>query len=194
MDQSCERQVDELIAFAERADYELIGIFKETASGTKDNRKERQKIVELAQARKLEAILVTELSRWGRSTSDLLATLEKLAAWKISVITTNGMTLDLETPQGKMMATVLSGVAQFERDMLSERVKSGLAAATARGKKLGRQKDSDQSQTEWLRKSSNSTIKANHTDGSQKISRSAKILSWRLSNVKKPYDTILPLY
>ncbi len=139
-DQSCERQVDELIAFAERADYELISIFKETASGTKNNRKERQKIMELAQARKLDAILVTELSRWGRSTSDLLATLEKLAAWKISVITTNGMALDLETPQGKMMATVLSGVAQFERDMLSERVKSGLAAAKARGKKLGRQK------------------------------------------------------
>lgn len=56
------------------------------------------------------------------------------------MITTNGMALDLETPQGKMMATVLSGVAQFERDMLSERVKSGLAAAKARGKKLGRQK------------------------------------------------------
>lgn len=139
-DQSCDRQVDELTAFAERAGYELIGIFKEIVSGTKDNRKERQKILELAQARKIDAILVTELSRWGRSTSDLLSTLEKLAAWKISVITTNGMALDLETPQGKMMATVLSGVAQFERDMLSERVKSGLAAAKARGKKLGRQK------------------------------------------------------
>ena len=96
--------------------------------------------MELAQAREIDAILVSELSRWGRSTSDLLSTLEKLTAWKISVITTSGMDLDLETPQGKMIATVLSGVAQFERDMLSERVKSGLAAAKARGKKLGRQK------------------------------------------------------
>ena len=139
-DQSCDRQVNELTAFAERANYAIIGVFKETASGTKDNRKERQKIMELAQARKIDAILVSELSRWGRSTSDLLSTLEKLTAWKISVITTSGMALDLETPQGKMIATVLSGVAQFERDMLSERVKSGLAAAKARGKKLGRQK------------------------------------------------------
>ena len=139
-DQSCDRQVNELTAFAERANYEIIGVFKETASGTKDNRKERQKIMELAQARKIDAILVSELSRWGRSTSDLLSTLEKLTAWKISVITTSGMALDLEMPQGKMIATVLSGVAQFERDMLSERVKSGLAAAKARGKKLGRQK------------------------------------------------------
>jgi len=52
----------------------------------------------------------------------------------------NGMTFDLSTPHGKMMATFLSGIAEFERDFISERVKSGLAAARARGKKLGRQK------------------------------------------------------
>ena len=52
----------------------------------------------------------------------------------------NGMAFDLSTPHGKMMATFLSGIAEFERDLISERVKSGLAAAKARGKKLGRQK------------------------------------------------------
>jgi DNA invertase Pin-like site-specific DNA recombinase len=50
------------------------------------------------------------------------------------------MTFDLATPHGRMLATVLAGIAEFERDLISERVKSGLAAAKARGKVLGRQK------------------------------------------------------
>lgn len=52
----------------------------------------------------------------------------------------NGMTFDLSSPHGRMLATFLSGIAEFERDLISERVKSGLAVAKARGKKLGRQR------------------------------------------------------
>jgi DNA invertase Pin-like site-specific DNA recombinase len=96
-------------------------------------------VIALAQARKIDAVLVTELSRWGRSTQDLLDTLNKLSGWNVSVVAMSGMTFELSTPHGRMMATLLAGIAQFERDLISERVKSGLAAAKARGKKLGRQ-------------------------------------------------------
>ena len=127
VDQSCERQLRDLAAFAERGGFEVVGTFMETASGAKDSRGERKRV------------LVTELSRWGRSTQDLLDTLYKLAGWNVSMVAMSGMTFELGTPHGRMMATLLAGIAQFERDLISERVKSGLAAAKARGRKLGRQ-------------------------------------------------------
>nr|QQQ58130.1 recombinase family protein [Citrobacter freundii] len=64
-DQSCERQEFDLRAFAGRAGYDVVGIFKETGSGTKLDRAERKKVLALAQSRQIDAILVTELSRWG---------------------------------------------------------------------------------------------------------------------------------
>ena len=137
-DQSCDRQARDLRAFAKRGGYQVVKVVKETGSGTKLDRAERKKIMALAQAREIDSVLVTELSRWGRSTIDLLGTLRELESWKVSVIAMSGMTFDLSTPHGRMMATFLSGIAEFERDLISERVKSGLAAARARGKKLGR--------------------------------------------------------
>ena len=83
-DQSCERQEFDLRAFAGRAGYDVVGIFKETGSGTKLDRAERKKVLALAQSRQIDAILVTELSRWGRSTLDLLNTLRELENWKVS--------------------------------------------------------------------------------------------------------------
>ena len=138
-DQSCERQISELTSFAERCGHDVAGTFKDTAPGASANRAARKKVMALAQARQVDAVLVSELSQWGRSTQDLLAKLHQLAGWKVSVVAMNGMTFDLDTSHGRMMATMLSGVARFERDLISERVKSGLAAAKARGKKLGRQ-------------------------------------------------------
>jgi DNA invertase Pin-like site-specific DNA recombinase len=103
------------------------------------DRAERKRVLALAQRHEIDAVLVTELSRWGRSTTDLLATLKELEARRVSLVALNGMAFDLSTPHGRMMATVLAGLAEFERELIQERIRSGLAAAKARGQKLGRQ-------------------------------------------------------
>jgi DNA invertase Pin-like site-specific DNA recombinase len=107
--------------------------------GAKNDRAERKKVMALAQARKIDAILVTELSRWGRSTQDSVQTLDDLHSWKVSVLAQTGLSYDLGTASGKLMRTIMAGLAEFERDLIKERVKSGLAAAKARGVCLGRQ-------------------------------------------------------
>jgi putative DNA-invertase from lambdoid prophage Rac len=138
-DQSCARQERDLTTFAARAGYEISGVFKETGSGAKLDRAERKKVMALAQRREIDAVLVTELSRWGRGTLDLLHTLSELEAWRVSVIAMNGLAFDLSTPHGRMMATIIAGIAEFERELIQERIRSGIAAAKARGKRLGRQ-------------------------------------------------------
>lgn len=138
-DQSCSRQERDLLEYANIASYSVVGVWKETASGTKLHPKERERVMKLAQAREIDAVLVTELTRWGRSTLDLIHTLQDLAHWRVSLIATTGIQFDLDTPQGKLIANIMACLAEFERDLVRERVRSGLAAAKARGQKLGRQ-------------------------------------------------------
>ena len=95
-------------------------------------------MINLAQHRKIDKILVTELTRWGRSTLDLIHTLQDLSHWKVSLIAQMGTQFDLNTSQGKMIASIMASIAEFERDLVRERVCSGLAAAKAKGKILGR--------------------------------------------------------
>jgi len=137
--QNCDRQLSDLQEFAHNRNDEVVEVFCEKASGKKDDRTQRKKIMQLARQRKIDAVLVTEMSRWGRNTSDLLDTLNELANKKVSVISMSGkLDFDMTSPTGKLMVTLLAGLAEFERDLLTERVNSGLAHARSIGKVLGR--------------------------------------------------------
>ena len=137
-DQSCSRQERDLIDYADKAGYEVVGIWKETVSGVKQKHQERNQVMQLAQHRQIQGILVTELTRWGRSTLDLIHTLQNLNHGGVSLIAQTGTQFDLDTPQGKLIASIMASLAEFERDLVRERVCSGLAAAKAKGKILGR--------------------------------------------------------
>ncbi len=138
-DQSCERQERDLLEYALLGGYQVIGVWKETISGTKNSRTERAVVMALAQSHKIDAILVTEMTRWGRSTIDLIETLQSLHSWGVSLIAQTGLQFDLNTPQGRLIAHLMASLAEFERDLVRERVRSGVAAAKARGQKFGRQ-------------------------------------------------------
>jgi putative DNA-invertase from lambdoid prophage Rac len=137
-DQSCERQERDLLAYAARCGYEVAGVWKEVMPGLKNHRTERKKVMDLAQARRIDVILVTELTRWGRSTIDLVHTLQDLQAYGVSLMAPSGMQFDLSTAQGKFFAAVMAALAEFERDLMRERVRSGIAAGKAMGKVYGR--------------------------------------------------------
>ena len=85
-----------------------------------------------------ETLVVSKLDRLGRDAQDVGATIKALAARRIEVIVLQLGKLDLTSPAGKMMLTMLAAVAEMERDLLVERTQSGLARAKAEGKTLGR--------------------------------------------------------
>jgi DNA invertase Pin-like site-specific DNA recombinase len=126
-DQSCERQERDLRALAERAGHEVVGVYMEKASGACNDRQERKKVIAMVQARQIDAVLVTEISRWGRSTKDLFETLDELHDRGVSVLPSNGQSFDISSANGRLMRTIISALAEFERGLIKERVKSGLA-------------------------------------------------------------------
>ena len=137
-DQTCARQERDFRIFAKKSGYRIVGVWKETASGAKNERDERKKVLALAQARDINVILVTELTRWSRSMLDLFHTLEDLQAWGVSLIAQSGLQFDLRSARGKLIASLMAALAEFERDLLRERVRSGIAAARKRGVVFGR--------------------------------------------------------
>jgi DNA invertase Pin-like site-specific DNA recombinase len=109
---------------------------KEVGSGA-TQRQIREKLLDAARRREIDVVLVWRLDRWGRSVADLLATLQELEHLGVGFVSLTEA-LDLTTPAGRAMAALLAVFAAFEREVLGERVRAGLAHARQNGKRLGR--------------------------------------------------------
>jgi DNA invertase Pin-like site-specific DNA recombinase len=100
-------------------------------------RPKREELIRMARQRKLDIIVVWRLDRWGRSLADLTHSLEELRTLDVDFVSiTEG--LDFGTPTGRAMAGMLGVFAQFERDVLRDRVIAGMEHARAKGVVLGR--------------------------------------------------------
>ena len=100
-------------------------------------REAREKLLEAARRREIDVVLVWRLDRWGRSVTDLLVTLQELEHLGVGFVSLTEA-LDLTTPAGRAMAGLLSVFSEFEREILRERTRAGLAQARLNGRRLGR--------------------------------------------------------
>lgn len=98
-----------------------------------------------------ETLVVSKIDRLGRDALDIQGTVKSLGQRGIKVIVLSLGSTDLTSPAGKMLMTMLSAVAEMERDLLIERTQSGLARAKAEGKRLGRKPKTNDSQREEIR-------------------------------------------
>jgi DNA invertase Pin-like site-specific DNA recombinase len=128
-EQSVDLQTDAL----SKAGCEII--FRETASGAKADRAELSRLLE--QVRKGDIVVVYKLDRLGRSLKHLLEVVALLQRKEVGIQSIHDA-IDTTTPQGRLFFNISACFAEFERDLIRERTKSGLEAARARGRKGGR--------------------------------------------------------
>ena len=137
-DQDCERQISELRIIASNHNYHIVDEYIDTGfSGSLKNRPELDRMMKDAFLKKFEMVMTLELSRVGRSTKNLLEIVEKLKEKDINLFIANQQ-IDTSTPTGSMFFTIASAFATYERDLIRERVISGLQNAKKKGKVLGR--------------------------------------------------------
>src|SRR5213593_1315656 len=122
--------------YAARRGWTIMVQVREVGSGAA-KREAREKLLEAARRREIDGVLVWRLDRWGRSVTDLLATLQELEHLGVGFVSLTEA-LDLTTPAGRAMAGLLAVFAEFEREILRERVRTGLAQARQNGQRLGR--------------------------------------------------------
>jgi putative DNA-invertase from lambdoid prophage Rac len=120
--------------YAARRGWTIAMQVREVGSGAA-KREAREKLLEAARRREIDVVLVWRLDRWGRSVTDLLATLQELEHLGVGFVS---LTEALDLTTGRAMAGLLAVFAAFERELLGERTRAGLAHARENGKRLGR--------------------------------------------------------
>src|ERR1700752_1633852 len=129
-------QLEALRAYALQRGWEITAEIRDVGSGSIE-RPRREQLLKAARRREIDAVLVWRLDRWGRSVADLVLTLKELNELGVGFVSLTEA-LDLTTPTGRAMAGLLAVFAEFEREILRERVRAGIAQARKEGRPHGR--------------------------------------------------------
>lgn len=136
--QTPQTQLLPLREYCQQRGWEIAGEYiDEGVSGAKDNRPALNRLMADAKRRRFGAVLVWKMDRFGRSLRHLVNSLAEFEALGIAFVSMTE-SLDMTTPQGKLMFGIVSCMAEFERSLIQERVKSGMRRAKAQGKAIGR--------------------------------------------------------
>lgn len=141
-EQTPEPQLIRLRELAARAGYEVVGEYVETVSGASTARPELDRLMKDAARRRFDVLLAFDVSRLGRSLVQLVGLFEALRALNVDVIL-DRQGFDTSTPAGRMMMQMCMIFAEFERAIIRERTRAGMAAARARGSQIGARPASD---------------------------------------------------
>ena len=136
-DQSPESQLRDLRQYATARGLEIFEYVDSGFSGAKQNRPALDRLMDDARKRRFDSVLVWRFDRFARSTKHLLLALEEFRGIGVQFISYQE-NIDTTSPLGQALFTIVSAVAQLERDLIRERVRAGLRNARAKGKKFGR--------------------------------------------------------
>lgn len=134
--QTLPMQMSAMRDYAKKRRWAIAVEVKDVGSGAK-MRPERERLIDAARRREIDCVVVWRLDRWGRSLVDLVSTLQEFTALDVGFVSLSEA-LDLTTPSGRALAGMLAVFAEFERDILRDRVRAGIDQARKDGKPHGR--------------------------------------------------------
>ena len=136
--QNPEMQLRELREFCQRRGWEIAGEYTDNGvSGAREHRPQLDRLLADCRKRLVDAVVVYRYDRFARSLRQLVNALEEFRALGIGFVSLREG-VDTSTPNGRLVFGIFASIAEFERELIRDRVRSGLAAAKARGKRLGR--------------------------------------------------------
>jgi putative DNA-invertase from lambdoid prophage Rac len=141
-DQTCESQLRELREYADRRGWDVVGEYVDTGwSGARASRPELDRLMRDAAQHNFDCVVVYKIDRFGRSVLHLNQQLAALTSYGVRFIATSqSLDTDEKSPTSRLLLQILASVAEFEREMIRERTLSGIRAAKAAGKVVGRPK------------------------------------------------------